>query len=125
LTGDEFIYNVDTVTDVLGLFEQTVLLALLRPRTALGREAYGRAILTEVQLRLERQVTAGSVYATLDRLEQKGLVSSHLGERTAARGGRPKRHYVVEAAGIRALNRSKASVDRVWAGISRPLKGAV
>jgi PadR family transcriptional regulator PadR len=113
------------MADVLGLFEQAVLLALVRPRTALGREAYGRAILNEVQLRLERKVTAGAVYATLDRLEQKGLVSSRLGPGTAARGGRPKRHYVVQAAGIRALNQSKASVDRVWAGISRPLKGAV
>ena len=66
----------------LGRFEQAVLLALLRPRTELGKEGYGRAILAEVQHRLDRQVAAGAVYATLDRLETKGLVSSTLGPGT-------------------------------------------
>src|SRR5690242_21819420 len=101
----------------LGPFEQAVLLALAHPRTAIGREAYGRAILKEVQHRLERDVTAGAVYATLDRLERKGFVSSRLGPGTPVRGGRPKRHYTIEGKGIRALNESKKAVDRVWAGV--------
>jgi DNA-binding PadR family transcriptional regulator len=105
------------------MFEQAVLLALLRPRTTLGKEGYGRAILAEVQHRLDRQVAAGAVYATLDRLETKGLVSSTLGPGTPARGGRPKRHYRIEAAGVRALSDARAAADRLWAGLRLPLKG--
>ncbi len=63
--------QIEAVADVLGTFEQAVLLALARPKTALGKQAFGRAILKEVQNRLDRAVSAGAVYATLDRLEQK------------------------------------------------------
>ncbi len=52
------------MADVLGTFEQAILMALVH----LGREAYGRAILNEAQTRLQREVAAGAVYATLDRL---------------------------------------------------------
>jgi PadR family transcriptional regulator len=109
----------------LGALEQAVLLALVRPRTQLGREAYGRAILKEVQHRLNRDVAAGAVYATLDRLEAKGLVSSRLGPGTPQRGGRPKRHYAIQADGVRALNNAKAAIDRLWAGLRSPLKGTI
>src|SRR5262249_13251835 len=97
-----FVYNVETLAGHLGALEQAVLLALVRPRTALGREAYGRAILKEVQHRLDREVAAGAVYATLERLEAKGLVASRLGPGTPVRGGRPKRHYTIRPDGIRA-----------------------
>ena len=107
----------------LGALEQAVLLALVHPKTELGREAYGRAILKEVQHRLDREVMAGAVYSTLDRLEAKGLVSSHLGPGSPVRGGRPKRHYAIEPAGIRALNPARAAIDRLWAGLHAPLKG--
>ncbi|HZP48643.1 MAG TPA: helix-turn-helix transcriptional regulator [Vicinamibacterales bacterium] len=107
----------------LGVFEQAVLLALVHPRTALGRQGYGRAILNEVQQRLDREVAAGAVYATLDRLERKGLVSSHLAAGTSVRGGRPKRHYTVEPKGLRALHASRRATDRLWAGVRLPLKG--
>ena len=102
-----------------------MLLALIRPRTELGKEAYGRAILKEVQARLNREISAGAVYATLDRLEAKGLVTSRLGPGTAVRGGRPKRHYTIEPEGVRALNDAKAAIDRLWAGLRGPLKGSV
>jgi DNA-binding PadR family transcriptional regulator len=107
----------------LGTLEQAVLLALVRPRTPLGKEAYGRAILKEVQARLDRDIAAGAVYATLERLETKGLVSSQLGPGTAVRGGRPKRHYAIEPDGLRALNAAKAAADHLWAGVRLPLKG--
>jgi DNA-binding PadR family transcriptional regulator len=108
----------------LGTFEQAVLLALVHPRTPLGREAYGRAILKEVQERLEREVAAGAVYATLDRLERKGLISSELADGSSLRGGRPKRHYRIEPKGLRALHASRRATDRLWAGVRLPLKGA-
>ena len=109
----------------LGALEQAVLLALVRPRTELGKEAYGRAILKEVQHRLGRDVAAGAVYATLDRLETKGMVSSRLGPGTPVRGGRPKRHYAINSDGIHALNDAKAAINRLWAGLRSPLKGSV
>ncbi len=109
----------------LGVFEQAVLLALVHPRTALGREGYGRAILNEVQHRLDRDVAAGAVYATLDRLERKGLISSQLAAGTSTRGGRPKRHYTVEPKGLRALHASRRATERLWAGVRLPLKGAL
>jgi PadR family transcriptional regulator PadR len=107
----------------LGIFEQAVLLALVRPQTELGKEGYGRAILKEVQHRLGREVSAGAVYATLDRLETKGLVSSELGPGTPVRGGRPKRHYRIEADGLRALHAVRTATTRLWEGIRLPLKG--
>ena len=107
----------------LGVFEQAVLLSLVRPRTELGREGYGRAILIEVQHRLERDVSAGAVYATLDRLESKGLVSSRVAPGSAVRGGRPRRHYTIEPAGLRALSDARAATERLWAGVRLPLKG--
>ena len=62
------------MAEVIGHFEQAVLVALVR----LGSDAYGRAILNEVQKRLEREVSAGAVYATLERLEAKGFALSRL-----------------------------------------------
>lgn len=122
--GSSDIYNVDNLAEHLGTFEQAVLLTLIRPQTPLGKEAYGRAILKEVQHRLKRDVAAGAVYATLERLEAKGLISSRLEPGTPVRGGRPKRHYAIEPPGIRALNAAKAAADRLWAGVRAPLKGA-
>ena len=110
------------MAEVLGTFEQAVLLALVRPETPLGKEAYGRAILKEVQTRLGRSVAAGAVYSTLDRLEQKGLVSSKVGEGTEVRAGRPRRYYAIEPAGVHALNEARDAVDRLWAGIRGPVK---
>lgn len=107
------------MADVLGAFEQAILLAVVR----LGKEAYGRAILSEVQSRLERDVVAGAVYATLDRLEQKGLISSTLGSGTVVRAGRPRRYYSIENTGVRALNDARAAVDSIWDGLRWPLKG--
>jgi PadR family transcriptional regulator PadR len=104
----------------LGAFEQAVLLSLVR----LGDEAYGRAIMQEVQARLERDVAAGAVHATLDRLQRKGLVTSHIGAGTPMRAGRPRRYYRLRAAGIRALNEARAAVDSLWHGIRWPLEAA-
>lgn len=108
------------MADVLGTFEQAVLLAVLRLRSG----AYGRAILNEVQTRLEREVAAGAVYATLVRLEQKGLLSSALGSGTEIRAGRPRRYYRLESPGLRALNDAREAVNTLWRGFRWPLKGS-
>jgi DNA-binding PadR family transcriptional regulator len=103
---------------VLGAFEQAVLLTVLR----LGEHAYGRGILHEVQERLERQVSAGAAYATLDRLESKGFLRSKVAPGTAARGGRARRYYYVSSAGLRALADTKVAIDKIWRGLTWPLK---
>lgn len=104
--------------DTIGQFEQAVMVALVR----LGKDAYGRAILNEVQKRLDRVVSAGAVYATLERLEAKELVSSTLAPGTAIRGGRARRYFVLTAAGVRALSDAKSATDRMWRGLAWPLK---
>ena len=105
------------MTDVIGPFEQAVLLALIH----LGKDAYGRAILNEIQVRLRRDVSAGAVYATLERLETKGLASSKLAPGTAIRGGRARRYFLPTGAGVRALNEAKSATDSLWQGIAWPL----
>jgi PadR family transcriptional regulator PadR len=109
------------VADVLGAFEQAVLLAVLR----LGHDAYGRGVHLEVQTRLDRRVSPGAVHATLDRLERKGLLSSRLGAGSPARDGRARRFYDVEPAGVAALNDARRVMEHVWGGLRWPLKPGV
>ena len=106
------------MADVLGAFEQAVVLAIVR----LGAEAYGRAILKEVQARLERDVAAGAVHATLERLQAKGLIASRLGSGTPVRSGRARRFYRIQPAGLRAMDDARAAVDTLWHGLKWPLK---
>jgi PadR family transcriptional regulator len=105
------------MADVLGAFEQAVLLAIVRLRD----EAYGRAILKEVQERLGRNVAAGAVHATLERLENKGLVGSRLGSGTPIRAGRPRRYYRLQPRGVRALNEARAAAETLWRGLKWPI----
>jgi PadR family transcriptional regulator PadR len=107
------------MADTLGSFEQAVLLAILR----LGDNAYGRGVLNEVQVRLEREVAAGAVHATLERLERKGLIASRLGPGTPIRAGRARRFYRIRPNGLRALNEARATVENLWRGLEWPLKG--
>ena len=105
------------MAEVLGSFEQAVLIAVMR----LQADAYGRAILKEVQARLDRDVAPGAVHATLDRLERKRLLSSKLGSGTPVRAGRARRYYRLLPAGVSALNDARAAVDNVWRGLKWPL----
>lgn len=106
------------MAELLGAFEQAVLLAVWN----LADQAYGRAILRSAQSALDRQAAAGAVYATLDRLEQKRLVASRLEEGTPVRAGRARRYYRLTAAGIKALNESKAAIEQMWRGAKWPLE---
>ena len=97
----------------LGDFEQLVLLALLR----LGDRAYGMTVRAELEETADRRVSLGAIYATLDRLESKGLVTSFLGESGPERRGRAKRFFKVRAPGVRALRVALAALDRMRDGI--------
>jgi PadR family transcriptional regulator PadR len=90
------------VRTYLGEFEHLVLLALLR----LEDRAYGVTARREIETRANREVSIGAVYATLDRLQDKGYVKSFMGEPTAERGGRSKRFFRITAKGVTALNRT-------------------
>ena len=99
--------------EFLGEFEQLVLLALIR----LEDGAYGMAVRREIENRADRAVSIGAVYATLDRLEEKGLVKSRLGEPSEERGGRAKKCFTITAAGARALERSQQAVRQMLDGL--------
>jgi len=90
--------------DLIGRLEEAVLHAVLR----LGANAYGVTIRKDVSERLGQERSFGAIYATLDRLERKGYLSSRVGEATPERGGRAKRYYRVEAPGERALSAAQA-----------------
>lgn len=99
--------------DLLGSLEYVVLLALVR----LEPDAYGMTVRREIESRTGRNLSIGAVYSTLERLEAKGFVSSAMGEPTAERGGRAKRHFHIEAAGVRALKASADAIRRMSAGL--------
>jgi|SRR5215471_10279548 len=102
------IYTMSRVD--LGDMEHLVLLAILR----LGPDAYGIPILDEVCARSGREVSRATVYVALKRLEQKGLVSSRVGESTPERGGRAKRYFKIKPAGLKALRESRAMFLDLW-----------
>ena len=93
----------------LGAFEEQVMLAVLHAR----EDAYGMNVRRELETRTDREVAIGAVYATLDRLEQKGLIAS---TRVAGDGG-SRRVFSVTAAGTRALSETRAVRDRLWQGL--------
>ena len=99
--------------EFLGSLEQIVLLAVMR----LDANAYGMTVRREIEQRTGRGISIGAVYATLDRLQAKGYVSSFMGEPTAERGGRAKRFFRIEARGERALQRSHAALRKMTDGL--------
>jgi len=102
---------------VLGEFEQLVLLALLR----LGNGAFGAAIYREIVARTGRDLPPSAVYVTLDRLEAKKMVCSYIGDPTPQRGGRRRKHYLLDTAGQRALVRAYRTFSAMTAGIQQDL----
>jgi len=95
--------------DYLGEFEQIVLLAVAR----IDDGPYGMRIRREIEERSGRAVTIGAVYATLDRLEDKGLVRS----RESQSGGRARRFFMLTPAGVDALEAARELHARMWAGL--------
>jgi DNA-binding PadR family transcriptional regulator len=99
--------------DYLGEFEHIVILALLR----LGDRAYGVTVRQEIEARTGREASIGAIYATLDRLENKGYVKSQLGEPTPERGGRSKRFFRITAKGMSAVNRTQRALRNMIQGL--------
>lgn len=87
----------------LGPFEETVLLAILN----LGNNAYGVTIRQKVEAVTGRASSFGAIYVTLDRLSEKGYISSRMGEATPERGGRAKKYFKVEGTGMNALEEAQ------------------
>jgi PadR family transcriptional regulator PadR len=102
-----------------GEWELMVLLALMR----LGDDAYGVPICREIEEQTGREVAVGSVYATLERLEEKGFVSSTLGKPTAERGGRAKRYFRVTTHGVREVRKTRQSLVNLWSGLPQLERG--
>ena len=98
----------------LGEFEHIVLLAILR----LEDTAYGVTIRSELAERAGREVAPGALYTTLDRLEDKGLVESRLGDPTAERGGRARRYYSVTTNGLRAIAAAQRALRSLMEGLN-------
>jgi DNA-binding PadR family transcriptional regulator len=94
----------------LGEFELLVMLAII----SLGEGAYGVPISREIERHTGRDVAYGTVYVTLERLQEKGLVSSNLGEATPQRGGRAKRYFRVTTRGLRTVRETKESLTGFW-----------
>ena len=93
----------------IGEFEELVLLAILSQ----GEKAYGVTIREALEEATNRSITIGSLYTTLSRLEEKGLVQSWVGEPTAERGGRAKRHYRVKGSAQSLLQEVQAARQRL------------
>jgi DNA-binding PadR family transcriptional regulator len=114
---NEVIHIEDYYAPVLGEFEQLVLLALLR----LGNGAYGAGIRREIKERTHREVAIGSIYMTLARLERKKMVVSYVGIPSRERGGRRRKHYLLNDPGQRALGRAHRALKAMSQGIEQQL----
>lgn len=99
---------------MLGEFEYLILSAAVR----LQDNAYGAAIRHEIEAAAKRRCSIGALYTTLDRLENKGLIKTAMGDSTPQRGGRPKRMVRVTGKGMRAASEFYATVRQMSRGVS-------
>ena len=97
----------------LGEFEEVVMLTV----AILYGEAYGIAIIEEIEKRINRKVSIGALQTVLRRLEKKGLLESQLGEATKVRGGKRKRFFMVTSSGQKVLREAKEQRLQLWSAI--------
>ena len=107
----------DYYAPIVGEFELFVLLALVR----LGNGAYGAAIRREIRERTVRDASVGTVYMTLGRLEKKKMIASYVGIPSPQRGGRRRKHYLIDGAGQKALGRAWRAFTAMGEGIEGEL----
>jgi PadR family transcriptional regulator PadR len=115
LPYQSFFAIVELMTErgYLGEFELMLLLAIIH----LGEGAYGVPICREIERHRGKEVAVGSVYAALERLEAKGLVSSTLGDPTPERGGKAKRFFQITKQGLRQVHETRRVLTRLWQAI--------
>lgn len=104
--------------NALGEFEMLVMLAVLR----LSDDAYGTSIRRHIEEYSGRKASRGAIYATLERLEAKGFLSSYFGPATPQRGGRAKRFFAVEPQGLAVLRATRNALRRMWSGLEPMLE---
>lgn len=102
----------------LGTLELATLLAVAR----LGDEAYGLAVRQDLSGRAGRDYSVGAVYTTLQRLEDKHLLTSRASEPIPVRGGRSRRLYHVTGLGASAIREAERQAESMWAGVARPVR---
>lgn len=107
----------DYFAPIVGEFEHFVLLALVR----LGNGAYGASIRREIRERTGRDAAVGTVYMTLARLEKKKMIVSYAGNPTAQRGGRRRRHYLIDSEGQKAVGRAYRAFTAMTEGVEKEL----
>ena len=103
--------------DPLGEFEHLVLLAIMR----LGEHAYAVPVRDKIARCTGRDISRGSIYITLDRLETKGYLKSRLADPTPERGGRAKRYYALRPRAVEALKESRRALVALWRGLESAL----
>lgn len=101
----------------LGEFEQMLLLSAMR----LGDDAYGVRLAEDLEASVGRRVSRGSVYVTLDRMEEKGWIESTTTPPRPERGGRPRRVVQLTPAGVDALRKSRTALLTLWDGLEGAL----
>lgn len=111
-TNANIVANMPPTAQRLGEVEQLVLLAVLR----LEGTAYAVPIRDLIQRETARALARGAIYITLDRLERKGLVESHMSEPTPEPGGKARRVFRIRSAGVAALRAARRAVDQLAAG---------
>lgn len=99
--------------EYLSQLELMVLLSVMRP----SRDAYGVLISRDIAEKSGREVALASVYAALERLERKGLLSSALGEPTSERGGKARTYFKATAAGVQEARDAHSTLQRLSAGL--------
>ncbi|MEP6492138.1 MAG: PadR family transcriptional regulator [bacterium] len=101
------------MTPTIGELELAALLTVAR----LGHDAYGASIRRDLSARAERDYAVGAIYTTMQRLEDKRLVTSSMSEPTAVRGGRAKRCFRLTALGGRVLAQQRQMKEALWKGV--------
>lgn len=97
----------------IGEFEELVLLTIC----VLNNEAYAFSIKTEIEERTGRDLNISAIHTTLYRMEEKGLLTSHMGDSNSVRGGKRKRLFAVTPFGIKSLAEIKAMRSQLWSDI--------
>jgi PadR family transcriptional regulator len=110
------IVELMTSRGYLGELELMLLLAVIHLRD----EAYGVPIARELEKLRGREVSVGSVYASLERLEAKGLVASNLGDPTPERGGKAKRFFRITREGLHQVQETRRVLTRLWKTLPEP-----